>query len=232
MQSVYKFHLGLKVCKMAEEGRFFLDQPVLVRKRDLLPDTWSPLREKYPAGEVVIPLRDILAFTVSKSDNNGCDILFRMVGGTAAVEQFYHNLGYGQISVKATEEEMHKEYSAQFSNWTTPWQTVCILRDFYQGKLITGRQYDLLWEQLVKTETGSGRIKALLPPEVTVAHKTGSSGMNSQGISAATNDVGIICLPDGRHIALAVFIVESREKPDINERIIAEIARKVYDSLR
>ena len=62
-----------------------------------------------------------------------------------------------------------------------------------------------------------------------MAHKTGTSGFY-KGVSFATNDVGVIELPDGRVIFVSVFITGSREETPKDERVIAEIARQLYEA--
>jgi hypothetical protein len=63
-----------------------------------------------------------------------------------------------------------------------------------------------------------------------VAHKTGSSGTNDSGVAAATNDVGIIAFPDGRHVALAVFVSDSDASEEGRDSVIAAIARTIWDA--
>lgn len=228
MQSVYKFHLGLMVYDNIQKGVLRADQPIRINKSDLLPDTWSPLRDKYPNGDVVLPLGEILGYTVSQSDNNGCDILFRLIGGPLAVEKFCREKGYANLSIQATEAEMHRDWSVQFTNWTSPREAVALLRDFYLQRIVTGESYSNLWKQLVETSTGQGRLKGLLPEGTVVAHKTGSSGTNAEGVTAALNDIGIICLPNGKHIAVAVFVSNSREVTKELEGVIAEVGKAVH----
>jgi beta-lactamase class A len=62
-----------------------------------------------------------------------------------------------------------------------------------------------------------------------VAHKTGYSGVNSDGITTATNDIGIVTLPDGKRFAIAVFVTKTHEAESINESIIASLARASWD---
>jgi beta-lactamase class A len=62
-----------------------------------------------------------------------------------------------------------------------------------------------------------------------VAHKTGSSGPNPEGITAAVNDIGIVTLPNGKHYAISVFISRSEENKVVNEGIIADISKIVWD---
>ena len=82
---------------------------------------------------------------------------------------------------------------------------------------------------MASSATGLGRIKGLLPSGTLVPHKSGSSGTNDKGIADATNDVGIITLPDGRHIALAVFVSDSDAPEDERDMVIATIARAIWD---
>ncbi|MCU0340546.1 MAG: serine hydrolase [Spirosomaceae bacterium] len=134
MQSVFKFHLGLAVLHGVDQGRWKLDQEILITKKDLLPNTWSPLRDKYPEGNVKLPLRDILKFTVADSDNNGCDILFRLVGGPQQVEKYLRSIGIKEVAIATDEAEMHRDDKAQYRNWSTPWAAVQLMQKFYQKK--------------------------------------------------------------------------------------------------
>ena len=229
MQSVFKFHLALMVLHEVDSGKLSLDQKIHLTKNDLNQKTWSPLAKKYPGGEVNLSLKDILTYTVSESDNNGCDILFRLVGGPQKVNEYIHSLGIKGVSIKATEEEMHKDWNVQYSNWSTPSAAVQLLHKFYKGDILSKKNFDFLWNLMSGTKIGTNRIKSMLPEGTIVAHKTGGSGANDKGITAATNDIGIIRLPNGNHFALAVFISDSKEKNEVNEKIIAEISKVTWN---
>ena len=228
MQSVYKFPLALVVLNQVDKKVYTLDQKFHICKSDLLPNTWSPLRDKYPDGNVDLPLSEIISFTVSQSDNNGCDILFRLIGGTEVANEFIHGIGISEISIKGTEEEMHKDWSVQFTNWCKPTAMVNLLEKFYGQELLKDSTNNFLWKQMIATTTGPKRLKGLLPEGTTVAHKTGSSGKNEE-LSAAVNDVGIIILPNGQHVAIAVFVSNSKAEDEVSEKVIADISKAVFD---
>ena len=57
-------------------------------------------------GRFEISISELLAYTVSQSDNNGCDILLKEIGGTKKVNNYIHDLGVKVIAIKLT-EEMH-----------------------------------------------------------------------------------------------------------------------------
>jgi len=228
MQSVYKFHLALAILNQVDKGKFSLNQKILVKKPDLLPNTWSPLRDKYPEGNVELSLSEIIHYTVAASDNNGCDILFRLIGGTTKVHKYIKSLGIKEISIKATEEEMHKAWDVQFANWTTPLATVQLLQIFHQKNILSRTSQEFLWKTMVETSTGLKRMKYLLPTNTIVAHKTGTSG-DKDGVTAAINDMGIIQLPNGNQIALCVFVSNSKENFQSSEQIIAEVTKIIWD---
>jgi len=75
------------------------------------------------------------------------------------------------------------------------------------------------------------RLKGLLPPDTVVAHKTGTDGTRN-GLTRATNDIGIITLPDGRHLEIAVFVKDSTADETTREATIARIAKAAFDAWR
>jgi beta-lactamase class A len=229
MQSVYKLHLAMAVLHEVDAGKLALNQAILVKKSDLLPNTWSPMRDKYPEGNVHLFLSEILSYSVSKSDNNACDILFRLVGGTKKVHKYIRKLGIKNVSIKATEEEMSKDWSVQFTNTTKPFATVQLLNKFFTEPILSKNTHNFLWRILVETSTGPNKIKGLLPHWALVGHKTGASGTNKEGITGASNDVGIVILPNDKHFSIAVFVSNSKENTEGNDRIIAEIAKAAWD---
>lgn len=229
MQSVFKFHVALAVLNQVDKGKMNLDEEIFISKEELLPNTWSPIREAYPEGNMKLKLSEIIRYTVAQSDNNGCDILLRKIGGPKKVEKYIRKLRIKNISIKYNEEEMHKEWSAQFSNWTTPKAATDLLIKFYSGRISTKSCFDFLWKVMIETSTGKNRIKGQLPAGTIVAHKTGSSGKNDKSITAASNDIGIVTLPNGNHFAIAVFVSNSKETEETNEKIISDISKAAWD---
>ncbi|MDR3058639.1 MAG: class A beta-lactamase, subclass A2 [Prevotella sp.] len=230
-QSVYKFHLALAVLDYLDKNNLSLDHQLYIKKSELLPNTHSPMRDDYPDGNISLSVADILKYTVSKSDNNGCDILFRFVGGPAEVDKYIRSLGMTDFAIAATEEEMHGPWEVQYTNWSTPYTAALVLEKFRTGNILPDVYHDFLWKVMVETTTGTNKIKALLPDNILVAHKTGSSFRNAAGLNAAENDIAIIQLPDSRYYSLVVFVADSMESSGDNCKIIADISKAVYDYL-
>lgn len=231
MQSVFKLPIALAVLLEVEKGRLKLNQKIKVTSKDLLPNTWSPIRDKFPNG-TTMTLEEIIEYTVSQSDNNGCDILLRLIGGPTVVEDFLLQNQLSDISIKVNEETMHKEWNVQFQNWATPLSLNRLLIKFHASgneSILSEKYYQFLWKTMAETSTGANRLKGQLPKNTIVAHKTGSSGTNDKNVTAATNDIGIIILPDGSPIFISVLITNSLENEKTNEKLISDIAKITWD---
>lgn len=230
MQSVFKFHIALAILSEIDRGKFTLDQKIKIQKEELLPGLYSPLRDKYPNG-ATLPISEILKYTVSLSDNVGCDVLLKLIGGPQVVENYFKQNHFDAISIKINEETMQKNWDLQFQNWTTPKVTNEILAAFYNknNKLLSDKSYAFFWKIMKETSTGKNRLKGQLPPNTIVAHKTGYSGTNNENITAATNDIGIVFLPNGLHYYISVYVSDSKENENTNEKIIADISKAAWD---
>lgn len=228
MQSVFKFHIAIACLSEVDKGRLALDDEIEIKKEDLLPNTWSPIREKYPGG-TKMTLAELIKYTISQSDNNGCDILLNLLGGTKNVNDYFKLKGFKDVSIIANEAEMHSDWDIQFKNRTTPKEATNLLIAFHNQTMLSKESNNFLFQTMAETQTGNNRIKGKLPAGTIVAHKTGSSGINSEGITAAVNDIGIVQLPDGKHFYIAVFITDSKESLDANENIISGITKLIWD---
>ena len=101
---------------------------------------------------------------------------------------------------------------------------VRMLAALESGKLLPPEMTEKMMAILKGTTTGAKRLKAGLPGEAILYHKTGT-GADVDRVNSATNDIGIIELPDGRKLAVAVFLSGSELPSDQREGIIAEAAR-------
>ena len=231
MQSVFKFHIGLAMMTEIDKGKFSLDQKIEIKKSELLPGLWSPIREAFPEG-TSMTIAEILKYTVSQSDNVGCDVLLRLLGGPEAVEKFVKSNGVKYIAIRINEETMQSNWDMMFQNWTTPKAANELLKKFYENKKkqLSQKSHDFIWKIMRETSTGPQRLKGQLPEGTVVAHKTGYSGAHkTTGIYAAVNDIGIVFLPNGKYFFISVFVTDSKEDFDTNERIIADIAKAAWD---
>jgi beta-lactamase class A len=199
MQSVLKFHLALAVLNQIDKGKPTLNQDIFVRKTDMIPNLCA------------------------------CDRLFKPIGGTEKANKFIHKIGVKDVVILDPEVRIQNDWSLQYKNYTTPYAAVQLLQKFHKQHILSKRSQDFLYKIMVETTTGSNKIKGLLPREAIVAHKTGFSGKNKEGLTGATNDIGIITLQNGKQFAIAVFVSDSMEDEKTNDKMITEIALAAWD---
>lgn len=228
MQSVYKLPIGMAALRQIDNGTLSLEQRVRVEQSDFVgAHQHSPIRDRNPRG-TELSVGDLLRFMVSESDGTACDVLLRLIGGPEFVMSYLRDLNLNDVIVANTEKEIGRDESVQYRNWATPEAMLVLLRALHEGRGLSAQSRALLLRLMTETPTGQRRIKGRLPDGTIVAHKTGTSN-TINGLTAATNDVGLVTLPDGRHLAVAVFVSDARAETAAREDTIAQIARAAWD---
>ncbi|HET9325522.1 MAG TPA: class A beta-lactamase [Candidatus Eisenbacteria bacterium] len=106
---------------------------------------------------------------------------------------------------------------------------VHLLERLWSGGLLSAAMTDTLKSILARCKTAPHRLPAMLPKGTRVARKTGTGG-TSAGVTVAINDVGVMRLPNGDEVAIAVLVGEPRGSIRRAERLIARTARTVFDA--
>jgi beta-lactamase class A len=239
MQSVFKFPLAMTVLHLADTGRLLatqhagepisatLDRSIRFLPEDRIPHAYSPLQDRYPEANVDVPLRELIQLTAGESDNAASQVLLRIAGGPAVVQAYMRSLGIAGFQLQDGEQGLYRDPTAQYRNWIEPAAAVQLLERLVSYPPLSAAANDFLIQTLTASTTGSNRLRGGLPPGTILAHKTGSSG-ERDGKAVATNDIGLITLPDGRHLAIAVLVTDSRANEAAREGVIARIGRAVY----
>ena len=228
MQSVYKFPIAMAVLDKVDKGELGIEQSVRVDRSEFIPEAGhSPIREKFPDG-VDITVRDLIRYNVAESDGTACDVLLRLLGGTENADRYIHKLGVNDIAISTTEMVQVADDSIQYRNWATPKSMTKLLQIFYTANVLSDKSKTLLLNDMIESTPGAKRLKGLLPSGTIVAHKTGTAG-TFNGLTRATNDAGIITLPNGNHLAITVFISDSYDSHSERELVIAQVAKAAFD---
>ena len=99
-----------------------------------------------------------------------------------------------------------------------------MLEKIYASDVLCPEHRDFLCAVMESTTTGPDKLRAGVPPHLTLGHKTGHSDRWPDGVKAGDADAGVVTLPDGRRLYIAVFIRDSRESDAVNAAIIADVA--------
>ena len=232
MMSVFKFHQALAVCHHLQTKGISLDSVINISKEELRENTYSPLRDRFPEGNIRISLSELMEYTLQLSDNNACDILFNRILSTKETDRYIRSLGIDDFSIEMDENDMHENLDNCYSNWTTPMAAVRLINLFLEGGAVSGEYYDFIKRTMTECTTGIGRLPyPLKNTAAVIGHKTGTGDRNSDGRYIGINDIGFINLPDGNSYLIAVFVKDSAEDYETTERIIAEISSMVYKNI-
>jgi beta-lactamase class A len=109
------------------------------------------------------------------------------------------------MAFEVSEGAIGRNDQAGYRNSTTPESAVALLRVLEAGRGLSPEIRAVLLRLMSTSSTRANRIQGLLPQGTPVAHKIGSSG-TAQGVTRGTNDIGIVTLPNGMHLAIVAFV--------------------------
>jgi beta-lactamase class A len=231
MQSVYKVPIVMAVLDQAAHGVINLSQKVRVTKDDLVPQVHSPMRDAHPDGGFDVSVEELMRAAVVDSDGTASDVLYKLAGGGPRVAAYVRGLGIRDMAIVATEREMAADEMVQYRNFSTPHAAVQLLEAIQTGRGMSVPHRERLLRWMRETRTGVNRIRAGSPGDAVVADKTGTDGTRN-GLTRATNDIGLVTMPDGRTVAIAIFIKDSRADAAARERAIARLTAAALSQLR
>lgn len=160
-------------------------------------------------------------------DSNTAHLLYRAMGIAPKTGSFQANV---QAALAADpvlrQRDMRDLPNIAFAqdprDTATPLAMNALVIALRTGKLLKPATTATLLAIMDRCKTGALRLKGMLPPGTSVAHKTGS--LNGTG-----NDVGIITLPNGQMIAMTVFVMKDSKGHKSRDQVIAHAARAAYD---
>ena len=172
--------------------------------------------------------QSLIEMSLTRSDNQATDALLAAVGGPQAVNRWLRTAGVGGFQIDRDIATLVRDDGAVNPATTidtrdsaTPLAMVRLLTGLYRGDWLSSSSRNFLLATMERCETGKRRIPGLLPEGARVAHKTGT-------LSNTASDVGIIRTPDGRAMAVAIYVTGQSGKASRDARI-ATIARAIYD---
>ena len=145
------------------------------------------------------------------------------------MEEYLRGAGIGGFRIAASKRTMHRATENQRLNPAPPSAVCELFARLLRGGLLPAEYDALLRSALEEAPTGANKLRAGLPGNVRLGHKTGSSDRTAEGVRIADNDAGYVLLPDGRSYCVAVFVTDSRETDGTNAAIAAEISRAAYE---
>ena len=255
MASTFKVAVAGKILADVDAGRLSLDQLVPVPHAMMVES--EGLAATFRHEGVSVSVKNLLELMLTVSDNTATDVLTKLAGGPGAVTGWVRTQGieglrvdrdtaglirdfYGlppgpsfpdslEAALKANPkledigDKADPKFDTDPKDTATPLAMGRLLQRIFTGNALSPASTALLTQIMERNTTGKARIRARLPEGTVVAEKTGTIG-------GSVNNVGMVTLPDkGGKVIMAVFIKESRKPFEDRERVIADIARALYD---
>ena len=226
MASTSKIAVAAAYLEMVEQGRFSLTSefPLML---PVASAKYSSAKAPVRAGQYM-PAIDLIEIMITRSSNPATDALLAAVGGPANVNSWMRRKGFNDFSINrdiATLVRDDGEYNPANHidprDAATPRAMAQLLAGLYRGEYLSDQSRRVILGAMSRTVTGKRRIPAHIPMEARVSHKTGS-------LNNTSSDIGLIECPDGRTIAVAIYVTGQGTRAAREERIAA-IARALYD---
>ncbi len=226
MASTSKIAIAATFLEGVDQGRWSLTSefPLMIPKRST---PFSTAIAPVTAGQYM-PAHQLIELMITRSSNPATDALLKIVGGPAAVNDWARRAGIREFTLTrdiATlvrdDGEVDPAQRIDIRDSATPRAMVELVSGIYKGKWLKPSSRNVIVGAMERCRTGTRRIRAMMPASVTVAHKTGS-------LSNTSSDIGVITTPDGRSIAVAIYVTGQGGRAN-REAKIASIARALYD---
>ena len=227
MASTSKVAVAATYLDGVEKGKWSLDDKfplMLPVKSARFSGSKAPVR----AGEMMTARR-LIELALIYSSNPATDALLAAVGGPQAVNRWIKTTGIEGMRIDrdiATlvrdDGEFDPARMVDLRDSATPVAMAQLLSGLFQGKWLNQQSRAFLLTTMERCQTGKRRMRALLPSDARVAHKTGT-------LNNTASDVGIIQAPDGHAYAVAIYVTGQGGRPNRDARI-ASIAKTIYQA--
>lgn len=227
--STMKTPVMIEVFKQASEGKFNLDDSILIKNefKSIVDGSSYSMEITDDSGEELYKfigkkktLRDLVFEMITVSSNLATNILIELVDAKKVTETI-RSISAMDIQVLRGVEDT-KAYNLGMNNVVTAYDLMLIYENLAEYKFVdSAASRDMI--DILLQQKHNNRIPAKLPLEVKVAHKTGS-------IKGVGHDSGIIYLPDGRKYILVLLSKNVKDEKVVME-MQSDISRMIFDFL-
>ena len=225
--STMKTPVMIEVFKQAAENKFNLDDSIEIKNEftSIVDDSIYSLDITDDSGEDLYnfigkkkTIRELVFNMITVSSNLATNILIELVGAKNTTETL-RSIGANDIKVLRGVED-NKAFQLGLNNVVTAFDLMLIYENLAKNKFVdenlTNEMLNILFQQ-----KHNSRIPAKLPPEIKIAHKTGS-------ITGVGHDSGIVFLPDGRKYVLVLLSKNVKDEKAVIEAQ-AEVSKIIYE---
>jgi len=218
MCSSFKAYAAARALQKAQRGELDLQQAVFIDPGDpavLLPN--SPVTA--PQAGKTMPLAQLCAAALQRSDNAAANLLLRAIGGPPAITEFARSIGDDRTRLDRWETDLNTAIPGDPRDTSTPRALGGGIQSLLTGTVLGESQRRQLEDWMRGNTTST--MRAGLPAGWTTADKTGTGDYGS------TNDIGIAYGPDAQRVLLSLMTRSQSPNPDADplRPLIGEVTR-------
>lgn len=225
--STMKTAIMIEVFRQAEQGKFNLDDSLLIKNefKSIVDSSIYSLNLSDDSGEDLYrfigekkTIKELVNEMIIVSSNLATNLLIDLVNPKNVMATM-KILGANDIKIMRGVEDL-KAFDLGMNNTTTAYDLMILLKKIFFREAASQKSCDEMINILLNQKLNS-IIPSLLPLDVKVAHKTGS-------ISGVVHDSGIVFLPNGKKYIL-VFLSKDLKKNEQGIELGARISKLIYD---
>lgn len=196
-----------------------VEQRIFWSEADLVP--YSPVTEIFVDDGMTV--RQLLDAALTMSDNTATNLLFDLVGGPRAVDDWLEQMGDTITSVDRVEPDLNDWRPGDTRDTSTPSALADVMRDLTLGGALTGADRWLLNDELGDSLTGARLVRAGVPASWRVGDKSGSASYGTR------NDVAVVHPPGRDPWVVVVLTSHDSADADTDDGLVAQATRILVD---
>ncbi|MBL1099346.1 class A beta-lactamase [Streptomyces coffeae] len=199
-----------------------MDKKITYSKDDLI--EWSPITEKHV--DTGMTLGELCDAAVRYSDNTAANLILEELGGPKSLDADLEKMGDDITRMERNEPGLNDWNPKNTRDTTTPRAFAKDLRSFVLGDTLEKPERAQLADWLKRNTTGATTIRAGMPKNWTVGDKTGTGATYG-----SRNDIAVVWRPGADPIVVAIMTNRTAEDGKPDDRLLAQAAEVVADTL-
>ncbi len=232
MCSTFKWLLTACVLSRIDAGLEQLRRPLTIGPQDILFNSPTVEAAVQAAGgqHADLSIEALCQASITLSDNAAANALLSTIGGPPALTAWLRSQGDAVTRLDRKETELNHVPRGDPRDTTTPVAMLGDLQRILYGNVLQADSRRRLFDWMRGCKTGDSRLRAGLPRDWTIAHKTGTFTLDAghaPGERAACGDVGVLIPPVGQPILIAAYTAGSERPQAEIDRWFANLSRRI-----
>nr|WP_280400942.1 class A beta-lactamase [Nocardia carnea] len=199
----------------------FFEQVIHYPRHELV--DYSPVTEQHV--DTGMTVADLCHAAITVSDNTAGNQILKLLGGPAGFTAFLRTLGDDVSRLDRWETELNTAIPGDERDTTTPAALAADYRALVLGDALADPEREQLRSWLIATASGADRIRAGLPAEWVVGHKTGTPAYGS------ALDVAVAWPPGREPLVIAVLSTKPQQDAQPDSALLAAATRAAVAEL-